>query len=335
MNTSRRKAILSLAKTSLALRSAAVLGGLGPVVHASAQGGKVTQLLVGFPAGGGPDAVARALVPRLQQILGHDIIVVNRPGAGGRLALNALKAGPNDGSMMAIAPSGAMCIYPHMFKQLGYDVNVDFAPIAKICSYYMSLAVNGDSPHRTLDGLLDYCRRNPAQANCGVVSAGSSPHYYSYLLSKASGVSLTPVIYQGGPALTQNILGGQIPFGINVSSNFTELSKSGKLRLLATSWNKRSPVLPDVPTFIELGYKDVYADEFMGLIVKNGTPPEFRGKLESALLETLADPSVRSALLRSEFFADPMSAVNLSTLIKDNSARWAGIVRSANFKIEE
>ncbi|MFD2376343.1 tripartite tricarboxylate transporter substrate-binding protein [Ottowia pentelensis] len=233
-----------------------LLLGLGAAALASgvfAQGASNTpvKLLVGFPPGGSIDLTARLVSEKLAAALGTTVIVENRAGAGGRLAAAVLKSAPPDGRTIMLAPSAPIVIAPYTFRKLNYDPKTDFAPVAKLVNLPLAIAVGGDSPIKTLADLTAWYKAHPRQAAFGTSAAGSQLHFLGLMYGQAIHMELTHVAYQGGAPLVTDLIGGQIPAGVDQFP--LEFYKSGKIRLLATSSPERSPLLPDVPTFKEQG----------------------------------------------------------------------------------
>ena len=204
------------------------------------------------------------------------MIVDNRPGAGGRLPLEALKGGERDGSVMVLTPGDQVALFPHVYAKLGYDALRDFAPVSTVCTVQFLLSVGSLVPTevKTVADFVGWCRANPKLASYGSPGEGTRPHFMAASLARSAGVPMTHVPYKGGPPVVQDLLAGQIAAALNVVSNVLPHVQAGRLRALATTAPKRSAVLPDVPTAREAGYPAMEGVEWFGLFVPIGTPNE-------------------------------------------------------------
>lgn len=305
---------------------------------ASAQAiAKPARILVGFPPGGSADLIARALVPHLGTYASN-IIVENKAGAGGRIALEALKNSEPDGATLAITPASMLVVYPHIYKKLSYDPLLDFAPVIAVASAQFVISVGPLVPTtvNTLAEFLKWCRANSTQAAYGSSGAGSIPHFTGVALSRASGVELTHVAYRGaGPALN-DLLGGQIAANVSVLSNALPHLQAGKLRALAVTGPTRSALLPGVPTLAEAGIKDVESVEWFGVLLPARTPVEVVGKLNAAVREALKTRAFQEALAKSSFDVAVSETPGAFALrVKADHARWGGIVKASGFTPED
>ncbi len=298
---------------------------------AFAQSGRPITLIAGFPPGGGPDLVARAVAEKTRSYLGHPVIVENKVGAGGRIVLETLKNGPTDGSLMNLSTSGTLTIHPHIYKKLPYAPLKDFVPVCKVCNYTLAVVTSADSPFKTLTEYLEWAR-NKKNGNFGSAGSGNSTEFAGYLLSHASKIPLTPVAYRGGPQLTQAVVGGEVPIGINITSTFTPLAKAGKLRILAVTGAKRSLFTPDVPTLLELGFKDMVIEDAMGIIAKAGTPQASIDQWQRAVSQAMAKTDLPGVLQRLEYAPAYAPASDYWKFIAEQSARWEKVIAESGFK---
>ena len=220
---------------------------------------KLVRVIVGFPAGGGTDVTARVLAEALQGAYASSIIVEDKPGASARLAVEYVKNAPPDGSVMLFTPDFPMTLYPHSFKSLNYDPIKDFiavSPAAKgMLTFVIGPEVSDDV--KTLASFILWCKANPEKASYATTSAGATPHFTGVMFANEAGVPMTPVHYRGGAPAIQDLVGGHVPASVNPVSEVSEFAKAGSLRILAVTGAKRSPFLPDVPTFKESGYNVV------------------------------------------------------------------------------
>src|ERR1700688_952456 len=259
--------------TKRSLLSLACTGGLAaifPDAIRTAAAATASRMLVGFGAGGVIDVVARMLVEGMKDYA-PSFIADNRPGAGGRLALVALKSGPADGSVMILAAGSNHTVVPHVYKTLGYDAFRDFAPVTTACSFPFLITVGPLVPAdvRTLADFVKWCRANPRQATYGTAAAGSMLHFTGVLLAKAGGFEFVHLPY-GGPNGIQDLLGGRIAAIYPIATALPHV-QSGGIRALATTGPQRSPLLPDVPTVGAAGYPMLGAIEWFGGFVPANT----------------------------------------------------------------
>ncbi|HEU0200899.1 MAG TPA: tripartite tricarboxylate transporter substrate-binding protein, partial [Burkholderiaceae bacterium] len=218
----------------------------------------LVRFLYGFPAGSSGDIVARRVAEKLtgSAYARHAPIVENKPGAGGRIALELLKSALPDGSTLALSPFSATSIYPHVYSKLNYDPSKDFTPVSIAALMFHGLAVGPLVPAsvKSVKDFLAWAKANPKDASYGSPAAGSTPHFIGALLGLNSNVDLKHVPYRGSVPGVTDLVGGQIASMVTPSGDFIAYSKAGRLRVLATSGSKRSPFLPDVPTFAEQGF---------------------------------------------------------------------------------
>ena len=262
------------------------------------------------------------------------MIVDNRPGAGGRIALETLKAGEPDGSILALTPGDQVTLFPHVYQKLNYDPLKDFVPVTTVCTFPFLLAIGPMVPANvtTLVQFTEWCRANPKLATYGSPGAGTRPHFLGVSLARAAGIEFVHLPYKGGAPVIQDLLGGQIPAGINVFSNAFPHVQSGSLRALAITAPQRSPLLPDVPTAREAGYPGMEAIEWFGLFVPGKTPTDTINALHSTVQRALATDAVKSGLAKQSFDVAGMSPNDFVGLIKADIERWGGIVKASGFK---
>lgn len=325
---SRRRFVTTSASAALAC----ALGAFANTPRAQTLA-KNARLLVGFPPGGSVDVVARLLV---EHIKGYapSMIVDNRPGAGGLIALETLKAGEPDGSLLALTPGDQVTLFPHVHRKLNYDALRDFIPITTVCTFPFLLAVGPMVPANvtTLAEFVDWCRANPKLATYGSPGAGTRPHFLGVTLARAAQFEFVHLPYKGGASAIQDLLGGQIPAVISVFSNAYPHVQSGSLRALAITAPQRSPLLPNVPTARESGYSTMEALEWFGLFVPAKTPAETAKALNASVQQALQTDAVKSGLARRSFDVAGIPQTDFVALIKADTERWREIVKVSGFK---
>lgn len=328
--STRRDFLTKIGASAVAVRLAGVGAALTGPVAAHAQSNGPITLVVGFPAGGGPDLVARALAEAGQRELNQPIVVQNKTGAGGRIALDWLGNQAADGSAFGLTPAAMLASFPHVYKKLSYDPN-NFVPVCKICDYHVSVVTRSDSPFSTLKEFVAWAKETK-RGTFGVPSRGSGTDFVGNLLSKAEDLGLEPILYRGGPQLTQAVLAGEVDVAINLSSNFVELAKAGKVKVLAVSTATRSPFSPEVPTLAELGYDDLIFEESIGIVARKGTPEKTILRMQEAVQKAMGEASVLNALRILEYRPDFKQAKQYGEDLAAASERYQAFVQKTNFQ---
>jgi tripartite-type tricarboxylate transporter receptor subunit TctC len=290
------------------------------------------RIMVGFPAGSSLDFVARVLAEYVKDFA-PSIIVDNRPGAGGRLPLDALKSGVHDGSLMVLTPGDQVALFPHVYAKLGYDVLRDFAPVSTVCMVQFLWVVGPLVPPqvKTLADFIAWCRANPKSATYASPGEGTRPHFMSVRLARSAGVEMIHVPYKGGPPIVQDLLAGQIAASLNVPSNVLPQVQSGKLRALATTAPKRASLLPDVPTAREAGYPALEGVEWFGLFVPAATSTEIVSDLNSAVRKALDMDAFKAKLAEQAYEPRGCTPTEFAQLIKSDHEQWAATVKAFGF----
>lgn len=321
--TDRRNLLLTLGALALA-----------PSV-ARAQTLDTARILTGFPAGGTVDVVARRMADRLRGSYAKTVLVENKPGAGGRLAVDELKRAAPDGSTLLITPAAMITLYPHLYPRLSYGLD-DVSAVCGATTVVFGLAIGPGVPEsvRMLKDFLDWARANTAKASFGSPGAGSPPHYLGALLEKESGVSLNHVPYRGTVPGVQDTLGGQIASFSGPIGDYLPHVKSGRLRVLATSGPVRSRFLPDVPTFTELGYKALEQVEWYGFFLPGKTQADVVARAATALRTALNAPDIAEGLAPFGLEVAAASTAQLAKAVRDEHAAWAPVVKRVGFTPE-
>jgi tripartite-type tricarboxylate transporter receptor subunit TctC len=317
-----------------ALASATTLAGLfTPSSGRADLVGHTARIMVGFPAGASPDFVARVLA---EYVKGYapSVIVDNRPGAGGRLPLDALKGSDPDGSVMVLTPGDQVALFPHVYAKLGYDVLRDFAPVSTVCMVQFLWVVGPLVPPqvKTLADFVTWCRANPKLASYGSPGEGTRPHFMGVSFARATGVEMTNVPYKGGPPIVQDLLAGQIAAAPSVVSNVLPHVESGKLRALATTAPQRATILPQVPTAREAGYPALEGVEWFGLFVPASTPAEIVSGLNAVVRTSLESEAVKTSMAKQSFEPSGCTPPEFAQLIKSDLKQWAATVKAVGFK---
>ncbi len=316
-----------------------VAGGLGSAqalaqVASTEPGAVPLKLLVGFGAGGSTDVLARLMAAQMKASLGRNVIVENRPGASGRIAAEALKAAPADGSVMMLAPMVIAVLAPVVFRQPGYDPATDFAPVSQVAKFQFAFAVAVDHPARDLAAYFEWVRAAPGRDAFGTIGAGGLPQFLGLSMGRAAGVQMTHVPYSAIGTMSANVIGGQLPACIDAISNLIELHRSGKLRILATSGTTRSPLLPGVPTIREQGLPTIEGHTWFGLFAPAKTPRATIERVSAAAGEALRSTEVVSRLLPIGLEPAGTTPDELAAIMAADAAHWIPIVKASGFVAE-
>jgi tripartite-type tricarboxylate transporter receptor subunit TctC len=272
--------------------------GLALVAGAQAQAwpNKPVTMVVPFPPGGSTDMIARTLGAKLQEKLGGTFIVDNKPGAGGTLGAAAVKRAAPDGYTLLVSSLGPFVIGPHLIKSTAYDPLKDFDYVTVAVQAPNVLAVPATSPHKSFAELMAYLKANPGKMTFASAGNGTSDHLTAELFWQATQTSGAHVPYKGGSPVIQDLIGGQVDATfMNINTGLPNF-KAGKLRALAITSDKRSPLLPDVPTMAELGFKDVTVYSWQAFAAPKGLPADVKTRLRDALVAGLNDPAVKPKL---------------------------------------
>jgi tripartite-type tricarboxylate transporter receptor subunit TctC len=303
------------------------------VMAAGAQEAPI-RIVVGFPPGGGSDLIARLVAERMKVTLGTNVVVENRPGVNGILAVEAVKNAAPDGRTLMVAPIAVTVFAPLTHANLRYDPTRDFAPVSLAATFQLSLAVGPASPAKTLHEYIAWVRANPANGVYGLPTVGSPSHFFGILLARATGLDLVPVPYKGGPPLTNDLIGGQVPAGITALSDWVRQHEAGKIRILATSGSERSPVAPDVPTFKELGFPAIEGSGWQAFHTPAGTPRATLERLSAAIASALTAPDVKERLLAIGLEPVGSTPEELARRMAEDTAKWAPLVKASGFRAD-
>jgi tripartite-type tricarboxylate transporter receptor subunit TctC len=293
------------------------------------------RILYGFPAGSAGDIVARRVAERLagSAYTRNAPLVENKPGAGGRISLDALKAAAPDGSTLALSPFSCTSIYPHVYSKLTYDPVRDFVPVSIAAVMHHGLAVGPLVPAsvKSVKEFIEWARANPKEANYGSPAAGSTPHFIGALLGLNNGVELKHVPYRGSVPGVTDVVGGQVASMVTPSGDFIANHKAGKLRLLATSGSKRSPFTPDVATFAEQGFPELTTEEWFGFYAPARTPAAVVAAANAAINAALTDKGVIDGLGVVGLIAQGSTAEAMARSQKAEYERWGPLVKKIGF----
>ncbi|MEJ8858743.1 Bug family tripartite tricarboxylate transporter substrate binding protein [Variovorax robiniae] len=326
-------------RRELMLRSAGLsaLASLGLQRLAQAQLNGTAAIVSGFPAGGMGDNVARPVAEKLRGHYANTLVVESRTGAGGRIAVEYVKRAAPDGLTILQIPSSPMVLYPHTYKKLSYDPLADFAPVCSTVTYAFSFTAGPGLPAeiKTVAEYVAWAKANPKLANYGVPASGSALHFAGMMLQKAAGIEMTAVAYRGGAPLLNDVMGGQVPVSFNVIGEVMPHIKAGKLRSLGITSAQRSIFLPEVPTLMEQGYKDIAVQEWLGWFLPAKTPAATVQQLNTLVREALQDPAFVAQLATYGLEPVHQSPEEFARRVKADYERWGPIVRATGFTAED
>ena len=308
----------------------------GPLARAQA-GARSVRIVVGFVPGGATDVIARILGDKLRGRYAPAVIVDNRAGANGRIAVEHVKSSAPDGATLLFTPDFPLTIIPHLYKKLGYDPLRDLAPVAMCGVNTLVLSGGPGLPPevKTVADYVQWCKGDPKRAVYAVPSAGSSPHFAGVMLARAAGIELTYVSYKGGAQAIQDLLGGQVPAAINPLAEILPHAKAGRVRVLATTAPARSRFLPDVPTMIESGFKDVVVQGWSGVFAPAKTPPDIVAALHAAIDDALKSSEIGESFDRFGVEIASAAPAQFAATLKADYERWGPIVKASGFSVEE
>ena len=302
---------------------------------ARAQNLELAKILCGFPPGGTSDAMSRRLADKLRGNYAGNVVVENKPGAAGQIAVTTLKDSPADGSVMLLTPSSMLSIYPYVYKSLPYDPAKDVQPASLACWFNHAFGVGPAVPEsvKTIKDFLAWAKANPTRANYGSPGAGSMPHLIGGLLSHLSKQELKHVPYRGSAPGIQDLLGGQISAMSSPVGDYLPHVKSGKLRVLAVSGTERSQFFPDVPTYRQQGF-DITVREWYGVFLPGKASPEVVRRAAAYLQPALAQPDMASSLAAFGMEVASSTPQRLGELLRADNAEWRRIVKQIGFTPE-
>lgn len=319
------------------LGAAAALGALSPL-SALAQALEQVKIFYGFPAGSAGDSVARRVGEKMagSAFAKNSAVVENKPGAGGRIAIESLKSAAADGSVLALTPFSVMSIYPHVYSKLNYDAFKDFVPVSIAAIMHHGLAVGPIVPAsvKTVKDFLAWAKANPKDASYGSPAAGSTPHFLGALLGINNNVDLKHIPYRGSVPGVTDVVGGQIAAMVTPCGDFIANHKAGKLRVLATSGSKRSPFFPDVPTFAESGFPELVAEEWFGFYAPAKTPASVLAAANAAINTAVKDKVVIDSLAVVGLIAQGSTAEEMAKSQQAEYDRWGPLIKKIGFTAE-
>lgn len=327
----------SPSRTGVRRRSALLLGAalsLAPLqlpVAAQTAAGSPYRILVGFPAGGGTDAIARLLAERLKDELGAAVLVENRPGAGGQLAAQALKAATPDGHTVMLSHDHTVSIIPLTIRNPGFDPERDFVPVAGLGTFVNALAVAPRAGLGSFGEFLATVRSQGGKGAVGVPAPASLPEFSVKALASRFSLDLVPLPYRGSAPMITDMLGGQVPAGTGSVPDFIEHHRSGRLKVVAVMGQRRDRTLPDVPTFAELGVTGFEEAAYYGLFAPAATPKAALERWSQALARVLQQAEVQERLTAMGITVGHQTGAALGLRERAYAQAWSQVIRASGF----
>ena len=290
------------------------------------------HILVGFPAGGGSDVIARLLAERLEKELGRTVLVDNRPGAGGQIAAQQLKAARADGTTVFLSHDHTISILPQVVKKPGYAPQQDFTPLGGFATFVNGIAVSPGTPVKTVPEYVEWVKAQGGKSAVGIPAPASTPEFLVQLIAQRWGLDLVAVPYKGSAPMMADMLGNQIAAGVGSVQDFIEYQRAGKLRMIGVLGGQRQAAMPDVPTFSELGVKGLEDTPFYGIWAPKGTPRTFVDRFSRALQQVVAQPDVRARLVDLGLTVEYMSPRQLDQRERAYTKVWSRIIAESGFE---
>jgi len=292
-----------------------------------------TRIVVGFSPGGSTDVLARNLAEPMGAALGRTVLVENKTGASGRIAIEAVKTSAADGQALVLVPHGAMTLFPHIYKSLKYDPSNDFTPISRVSQSDYAIAVSAASPARDLKSFATWAKSQPDGLAFGSPGAGTVLHFLGLRIAHDLGLSMTHIPYRGAaPALT-DLIGGAVQAAVTPLGDLLEMHRAGKVRIIATTGAQRSPLLEGVPTAKEGGV-DVDVTAWTALYGPAGLPAPLQTQLHDAVQKALASKALQARMLNIAMTAAPDTPAQLAALQRSETTFWAQAVQASGFQPE-
>lgn len=289
------------------------------------------RLVVGYAPGGASDRAARLLGQALQDRYGINVVVENKPGAGGRLAAQQLKSSRADDNVLMLGNPAVMTVAPIVFKDVNYDPATDFVPVSEVMTYEFAVVVGPQVPVREMSHLIAWLKANPEKAFFGVPATGSLPHFFALMLADRAQTKGEIVGYKGSSPLANALLGGEIPVAVDTVDAVLPLHQAGRVKILATSGKTRSVFDKNIPTLKEQGI-DLVADGWNTVYAPKAMPAAKVADYAKAIQTVMADPAVRKQFLAAN--ADPVSTSQQQTaaMIKAYNAQWQPAVQRSGYQ---
>jgi len=294
---------------------------------------KPVRILVGLAAGGSLDTTSRLVADKLRASLGQPVIVENRAGASGLIAIDTLRAGPADGSLLMAAASGSVTLLPNTYRTPRFDPTRDFVPVARMAQINFVLTVNPAVPAKTVAEFAALARTDARYRNFGS-APGTTPHLLATQFARVAGIEAVYIPYKGNAQALVDLISGQLSAAFPAAGEVIELSRSGKVRMLASAGGRRSALMPEVPTLKESGF-DVEGDAWFALFAPADTPEAVTDRLGRAVIEAVGSADLRERLAHAGIEAAALPAKDLAAIIRTEYERQGRELRAAGFRLQD
>jgi len=288
------------------------------------------RIIFPFAAGGSGDGLTRLMGEKMRVALNRNVIVENRTGAAGRPGVAAVKNAAPDGNTLLLTPIAPMAVYQHVYKKLEYDPIRDFVAVSQLTTFDLALAAGPKVSAASLKELVAWMKADASRAAFGSPGAGTLPHFLGVLFGRAAGLELRHVPYKGSAATLADLVAGHVPIVFTTLSDFVEMHKAGRVRILATTGAERSPFVPEVSTFREAGF-DIQAAAWYGVFAPARTPSDIADRYSKILAAAVRAADVRDRLLGWGLQPTGTTPAEFATILKTDSERWAPAVKASGF----
>ncbi len=324
----------TLLKLLPALLAGATWLGTAQVHAAEAFPSKPIKILVGFSPGGSNDMVARLIAPKLAEGLGQQVLVDNRPGAGGNIAAAAMLSAPADGYTLLMCTTGTMSIQPHVLKSMPFDPEKDIVPVTQVIDAPYMLLVNSSLPVKSVKELVAYAKQKPGELNFASSGPGTGGHLAGEMLRSKAGIDIVHVAYKGtGQAMT-DLLGGQVSMIFDQPVSSMQYARAGKLRALAVASPRRLSAFPEIPTVSEAGFPDFEPVTWAGICAAKNTPPEIVERVQREVAKVLAMPDIAKRLSADGLEPVGSTSAQFRAFLAADKRKWGRLVKDANVKAD-
>jgi tripartite-type tricarboxylate transporter receptor subunit TctC len=301
--------------------------------HAQTFPSKPIKVLIGVPAGGTQDVLTRAIADSVRNSLGT-LVIDNRGGAAGRIAVEVVKNAEPDGHTLLLGTAGMMTMFPNAYKNLSYDPVKDFVPIVNAASFELAMVVNKDVPANTVAEFIAWAKTqgpNGSKVSFASYGAGTPSHFLGEMLNRSAGLQMVHVAYRGSTPARQDVMGGTVPLYFDTVGGAITMLPSGRVKVLATSGVKRSPPMPAIPSFTELGFPDVVASAWFSYYAPAKTPTPVVDRLRAEFAKAVNSREVRQQLIVNGMYPVGDGPEQLLKTMREDTERWGKIMKATNF----
>ena len=321
-------------RAAVAAVAATIISVAPDALHAQSYPARSVTLVVPSAAGGGTDTIARLIGDQLSKQLGQSFVVENRTGAGMLVGTAAVAKAAPDGYTLLVGLNGNMAVNPSLFAKLPYDSIADFVPVAMLATYPFLAVVNNDLPVKSIKELIAYLKSNPGKVDYASAGNGTGQHLAPELFKMMTGTQMAHIAYRGAQPAYQDVISGRVPVFFDNMSTAMSLAKGGKVRALAITSKKRSPLMPELPTIDEAGVPGYEYHTWFGLWAPKGTPQPIIDKLNAEITKALADPTIRQRIAAGAGEPSAMALKEIAPFMNAEIVKWAEVVKRAGIKVE-